>query len=151
MVVSLTWVRDNYDINRNRYIDQSEATTAEDDFYHESKISEEQLGVVYDAYENHTLLPAYATPAAAEGSIVNFNYPSSAERGERVAIRAAIKNVGDETGTFKLQLYRGSSRVAQSAQFTVAANRTSSSKTLYTTTPGSGTSQSYQLKCVRLT
>lgn len=150
MAVTLTWVRDNYDVNKTRYIDRNEFYRAEED-HRGGDITEEQLDAVHTAEVNHTLLPAYASSTAAEGWIVNSNYPSSATAGSRVAIRASVKNIGTSSGTFKLQLFKGSMRVAQSTTFSVAVGQTSSSKSMYVNTPSSGASVSYTIKCVRIT
>jgi len=152
MAISTTWVRDNYDANKNRYIDQNEFHKAEEE-HHGGEITEAQLDAVLAAYQNHTLLPTYSSPTTtvAKGKIVNFNYPSSSTVGERIAIRAGVQNIGTSSGTFKLQLFMGYTRVAQSTSFSVASGQTSSSKSLYINTPSSGLSVAYKLKCVRIT
>ena len=62
MVVSLTWIRDNFDANKNRYIDADEADNAKA-AWQEGRIDNAQFGAVIDAYDDHTRLPAYGTTA----------------------------------------------------------------------------------------
>lgn len=154
MAVSLTWVRDNYDSDKDRKISSADASMAS---YHNSigKITNEQLAAVNAAWANNTLLPMYSgtgtITGAAKGKIVNFSYPTSAKTNEQISIRASVQNTGTASGTFKLQLFKGTIRVAQSSSFSVANGQTSPAKSMYVTTPSSGASISYQIKCVRIT
>lgn len=148
--VSLEWIRDHYDTNKSRYIDLSEFYSAEED-YRGGDLTEEQLDAVYDAYDKHTLLPAYPAPAVAKGSIVNVNYPTTATNGASISIRAAVKNTGDASGLFKLQIYKGTSRIAQSSLHTVAAGSTGTTHSMSVNLPSTGTAVSYTIKCIRVT
>ena len=74
MAVTLTWVRDNYDNNKNRYIDDSEEAQANEDWY-ASKITDEQASMVNYAHATQTLLPAYPT---AEYAITFASVPAGA-------------------------------------------------------------------------
>ena len=154
MTTSLTWVRDNYDNNKSRYIDNDELSLANYD-RDGKKITTEQHSAVWAAWTDHTLLPMYSgtgtITGAAKGKIVNFSYPMSAKTNERISIRASVQNTGTASGTFKLQLFKGTSRVTQSSSFSVANGQTSPTKSMYVTTPSSGASISYQIKCVRIT
>ena len=58
MVVTLEWVRDHYDINKSRYIEKNEKDSAFDD-WGRNTISMSEFMNVSDAYDQHTLLPAY--------------------------------------------------------------------------------------------
>lgn len=61
MAVSLLWVRDNYDSNRNRHIDSDELSQAVSDNI-DGKITDEELEAVRVAWRDDTLLPEYAGP-----------------------------------------------------------------------------------------
>ena len=185
MAVDLTWIRDKYDTNNNRYIDDNEVSLASYDIGGK-KITQEQYDAVVDAWSKHTSLPIKSgvstisggtTTKAAKGKIVNFNYPTTAKTNERVAIRAAVQNTGNASGIFKVQLMDGDKilrdgctvtsdgylltrdgrkispnayKISQTTSFTVAAGGTSSTKTMYVTTPSSGSGVNYQLWCTRL-
>ena len=58
MVVTLVWVRDHYDKNKDRYIDRYEVSPASYDLA-VGTITQEQLDAVEAAWEDGTLLPAY--------------------------------------------------------------------------------------------
>jgi len=57
---SLTWVRDHYDADRNRYINSTESERAFDDG-NDGRISSAQADAVVRAWDRHTQLPAYST------------------------------------------------------------------------------------------
>ena len=61
MVVTLEWIRDNYDTNKDRHIDKPEAIVAMNDLIYDGSITREQYDAVYAAYTNDTLLPEYGT------------------------------------------------------------------------------------------
>lgn len=152
MAVTLEWVRDNYDANKDGYIDHDESMTARTDYFTHKTITGEQVTAVIRAYNDHTKLPAYTTPqpTAAKGRIVNFSYPTNVKNGERISVRAAVQNTGGSTGTFELQLFVGYTQVAQSLQFNVESGRTGPTKTVYVNAPPTGGRVSYQLMCVRI-
>jgi hypothetical protein len=147
MAVTLEWVRDNYDANNDCVIGATEFNKAVQDSVN-GYITDEQLDTVSGCYRAQTNLCAQSA-APAHGNIVNFNFPQDAKNNERIAIRAAIKNDGGSSGQFKLQLFRGSTRVAYSTTQTIAAGTTGASKTMSVTTPSSGNAIDYQIKCVR--
>lgn len=163
MTTSLTWIRDKYDTNKNRYIEKDEAVNSLNDRL-AGRITVAEYEAVQAVYVMKTLLPAYTTKlSSAKGKIVNFSYPTSAKKGERISIRASVQNTGGTGGYFKLQLidgtcklnpttnlYDSNCRIAQSTQFMVSANKTSSLKSIYVTTPSSTNSISYKLACVRV-
>ena len=149
--MTFEWVRDHYDTNKNRYIDQNELQVAEDDFYHNETINEEELGAVYDAYDKHTLLPAYGAPPSAKGELRNVSYPPTATNGTVIDVQCRVYNSGGAAGTFKVALYQGAKRVSQTSTWYQSANTTTGIKTVSTTVPGMGTSVSYMLKCIRVT
>jgi len=59
--MTLTWVRDHYDSNKDRYIDDNEKDVAQDDWIADT-ITTAELQEVIAAGNSHTLLPAYDTP-----------------------------------------------------------------------------------------
>lgn len=59
--MTLTWVRDHYDIDKNRYIDDTEKGVAHDDWIVDT-ITTAELQEVIAANDSQTLLPAYDTP-----------------------------------------------------------------------------------------
>ena len=73
MAVTLEWIRDNYDANRDRLIDDSESQNAVNDL-HDKKITIVQLGAVLDAENNGTLLPAYTSTPSMH--IIKIEMPS---------------------------------------------------------------------------
>ena len=78
MAVTLTWIRDNFDANKNRYIDAEEVDDARDGWL-ANRINQEQFGAVINAYYDRTLLPEYGTaiPHAVMRS-VTFVVPNGA-------------------------------------------------------------------------
>ena len=67
-MVTLTWIRDNYDTDKNRYISADELAVAEAD-WHDNKITMDQFAAVMNAKAGHILLPAYSsTPAPPSGT-----------------------------------------------------------------------------------
>lgn len=60
MAVTLIWVRDHYDTDKSRRIEEGEKLNAYVD-WRSSIITEEQYDAVYAAYNEHILLPAYTT------------------------------------------------------------------------------------------
>jgi len=72
-MVDLLWVRDHYDANRSRYIEGTEKDTAFNDWTADT-ISMSDFMEVLDAYDNHTLLPAYSS---AE-QFISFIIPTGA-------------------------------------------------------------------------
>jgi len=149
MATNEEWARQNYDVNGNCVIGLSELNQATQDNM-AGKITNDQLDTIAVLFRNQTALCPQSSPLA-KGSIVNFSYPTNAKNNERIGIRAAIKNTGGSLGTFKLQLFRGSSRVAQSTSQTIQAGSTGAAKTMSVTTPGTGNAIDYQIKCVRVT
>ena len=143
----MEWVKDNYDADGDCVVGQTEFNKAIQDIFN-GKITSDQLDKVSECYKAQTNLCAQST-APAHGNIVNFNFPQDAKNNENIAIRAAIKNDGGSAGNFKLQLFQGRIQVASSTTQTIAAGTTGSAKTMYVTTPSSGTAIDYQIKCVR--
>ena len=77
MAVTLEWIRDNYDTNKNRYMDRDETMSAVNDFY-SNMISMEQVGAVRDAFDAHTLLPAYGGAFQTLSNVTTLNIPTGA-------------------------------------------------------------------------
>ena len=148
--VTLEWVRDNYDANKNRYIDDAEIPLAED-HWNDGIITDEQYDAVASACSAHIRLPAYTTPSPAKGKIVYPNYPTTAMVGASITVECRVKNTGGSSGTFKLALYKGTARVAQTSTWNQGAGTTTGIKRLNTTVPSTGTNVSYVLKCIRVT
>lgn len=148
--VTLEWVRDNYDANGSLIIETSELQQAIRD-YDDGRINLEQRDAVQHAWDNDTQLPAGgATPSAAKGEIVYPTYPTSARRNATVRITCKVRNVGDRTGTFLIELSGGGSTM-RTSRFSVSANATSPAKVFSRRTPGLGTSVTYTLTCIRIT
>jgi len=59
--MTLTWVRDHYDSNKDRYIDDNEKDVAQGDWMADT-ITTAELQEVIAVCNSHTLLPAYDTP-----------------------------------------------------------------------------------------
>ena len=74
MAVTLEWVRDHYDANKDRYIDNDEQKKAVYDRM-DVLITQEQLVAVIAAYNDHTLLPAYSTPTPPSAITCNGATP----------------------------------------------------------------------------
>ena len=75
--VSLEWIRDNYDTNRGRHIENDERMKAYDD-YRANRITYAQYLEVFDAYTKETLLPEYDAPTPGDKYTVSFVVPSGA-------------------------------------------------------------------------
>jgi len=71
---SLLWVRDNYDTDKSRYIEEDERKIAFSDWLAE-RITPSEYSAVLDAHSSHTLLPPYGTPAMG---VISINIPSRA-------------------------------------------------------------------------
>lgn len=69
--MTLTWVRDHYDLDKNRYIDDAEKGAAHDDWLADT-ITTAELQEVIAAWDSHTLLPSYDMP------IIQFNIQTCA-------------------------------------------------------------------------
>ena len=77
MVVTLEWVRDNYDVNKSRYIEKNEKDSAFDDWT-AGTIQGLEFMAISDAYDHHTLLPTYGLPAYGNEHAVSFILPTGA-------------------------------------------------------------------------
>lgn len=58
MVMTLEQIRDNYDTNKDRYIDEAELEVAKSDWTADV-ITTDDIMAIINAYNNQTLLPAY--------------------------------------------------------------------------------------------
>ena len=94
--------------------------------------------------------PPAAPAALAKGQIVGFTKPATVAKGASFDITAMTKNTGGSSGTFKMQLYINGALKATSPNFTLAAGATSSDKIPAATAPTSGTSMTYDIKCIRI-
>ena len=72
MATTLEWVRDHYDADKSRYIEQPELNYAVQDYFN-GLITKEQLDVTNGAHDEHLLLPAYNDEHA-----VSFIIPTGA-------------------------------------------------------------------------
>ena len=106
---------------------------------------------IIDDTDTFTITLETPPPADAKGEIVSLTYPASAEHNEAITIEAAVTNVGESPGQFYLRLYRGTNEVYEYEIGTIAAGATSPVVSLPTTTPASGASVSYTVKCSRIT
>jgi len=88
-----------------------------------------------------------ATPA--EGRIVNLDYPASVGHGAVCDINAAIKNIGELSGLFKMQIFINSALKATSPAFTLAGGKTSVDKIAPFNAPTTGESMAIMIKCIR--
>ena len=91
------------------------------------------------------------TVSNAKGEIVNIDHPASVEHGARFEVRAAVKNTGGSTGHFYLMLYQNGHEDYEYELGDIAAGSTSSTVSLPATAPGTGSSTSIELKCIRTT
>ena len=88
-----------------------------------------------------------ATPA--EGRIVNLNYPVSVGHGAVCDVNSAIKNIGELSGLFKMQIFINGVLKATSPMFTLAGGKTSIDKIAPFTAPTAGESMAIIIKCIR--
>ena len=145
---NLEWVRNHYDvITPNCQIGMDELFKSTDDL-DAGKITREQFDAVSDAYTKQTYL---CVETHAKGDIVYPNYPSTARVGASITVECRVKNLGGSSGTFKLALYKGTARVAQTSTWYQGAGTITGIKRLSTTVPSTGTNVSYTLKCIRVT
>ena len=97
MAVTLEWVRDNYDANKDRRIDKSESIAAMNDLIYSGSITREQFDAVKAAYDNNTLLPSYDTPAPPPTTVtllwIRDHYDSNKDR--HIDKTEAIKAMND--------------------------------------------------------
>lgn len=147
--VSLEWVRDNYDISRNRYISFSEVSNAATDHRTKGTITEAQYNAVHAAYKNRTLLPEWPATTIAKGQLVYVTHPSTGEHNTNVTITCKVRNTGDASGRFVVSLTGGNINV-RSSQMTVSPNATSPVISFSARLPTSGSKVIYSLKCIRI-
>ena len=89
---------------------------------------------------------------AAKGKLVPVSYPTTAEHGANLDFDFRVQNTGGATGTFKVALYKGTTRVTQTSTWNQGAGTTSGILSLGAgRAPGYGTSVTYTLKCIRIT
>lgn len=86
---------------------------------------------------------------APQGRIVSLNYPLTVQHGATVDINAAIKNIGELSGLFKMQLWRDGVLKATSPQFILAGGETSADKINPFTAPTTGEKMAMAIKCIR--
>ena len=79
MAVTLEWIRDHYDADRNRRIDNDEKNKAFTD-WNAGKINIVEFTGVLAAFDNNTLLPDYGfyTMSVSDGHVISVNIPSGA-------------------------------------------------------------------------
>jgi len=144
MAVTLEWVRDNYDTNKNRYIEKDETAKAVNDYLLTNTITKEQYIAVQAAYEKQTQLPPYTTPppTTARGQIVSIDPPPSAKHNERAVVNVTIKNIGGSDGSFKVQV-----NVTASYTKLISPGNTAVFA-VHALTPSTGTSATFTLKCI---
>lgn len=92
---------------------------------------------------------ALTTPSAAEGKIVNLEYPASVLRGASFDVDASTENVGNTAGNFRMQIYIDDVLKYTSPLFNLAAGVTSPDKIVAITAPASGTSMIIKVTCRR--
>jgi hypothetical protein len=136
----------DYDLNGDCKIDSSEAWKATQDGA-AGIITEAQAKQVNDAYLAGANV--CVTPSAAKGELYDVFCPTSVLQGSSIDARFRVKNVGGSVGTFKVALYRGTTLVVQTSTWNQAAGTTSAELKLNTTAPGTGTSVTHTLKCMR--
>jgi hypothetical protein len=88
--------------------------------------------------------------APAEGRVVNLDYPTSVEYEELIDINAATQNIGEQSGRFKMEIYRDGVLLKASSMFTLAGGETSADKIYPFRAPTSGTGIDIEIKCIRL-
>ena len=89
--------------------------------------------------------------AVAKGELVPVSYPTTAEYGADLDFDFRVRNTGGATGTFKVALYKGTTRVTQTSTWNQGAGTTSGILSFGDRAPAYGTSVSYTLKCIRIT
>jgi len=75
MAVTLEWVRDNYDKDKDRYINNAEVSLAQFDWSN-GTIDNEQISMVEFIWSTHTLLPEYQTSTEITCSGATPHFPS---------------------------------------------------------------------------
>lgn len=103
---------------------------------------------VVDDIEMFTVTLSSVTPA--EGRIVNLTYPERVEYEELIDINASIQNIGEQSGRFKMEIYRDGVLLEASPTFTLAGGETSADKIYPFRAPTSGTGIDIEIKCIRL-
>lgn len=88
---------------------------------------------------------------SAKGHIVDLTYPVSVGHGAVCDIDAAIKNIGELSGVFKMQMFINEVLKATSPTFTLAGGETSADKINSFTAPSAGDSMDVIIKCIRST
>jgi len=78
-----------------------------------------------------------------------LDHPVSVDHGAMCDINAAIKNIGELSGAFKMQLFIDAVLKATSPQFTLAGGATSTDKIDPFEAPSSGESMGIIIKCIR--
>ena len=76
-MATLIWVRDNFDANKNRYIDADELEAART-AWNKDHINLDQFSEVINAHNNHVQLPAYTDTSTTTSHMVTFVVPNGA-------------------------------------------------------------------------
>ena len=102
--------------------------------------------------QKHLTVIEGSSPALdpARGQIEITTVPSSVEHRALFDIDTKIRNTGGSTGTFRVQMFMNGVIQRQSSQFSLAAGAVSGFKSLQATAPTSGTSMTYDIKCIRI-
>ena len=95
MAATLEWVRDHYDVNRDRKIDYDEGISSVKDFLN-NVITKEQLDAVQAAYNDQTLLPTYGTsPPPSTVTLLWVRDHYDVNRDRKIDFNEAIKSTQD--------------------------------------------------------
>jgi hypothetical protein len=86
---------------------------------------------------------------SAKGQIVSLTYPVTVDHGAMCDINAAIKNIGELSGSFKTQILINSILLATSPEFNLEGGATSTDKIDPFKAPLSGESMDIIIKCIR--
>jgi len=89
--------------------------------------------------------------APAEGRIVNLTYPESVEYEEMIDINASIRNIGGQSGRFRMRLSVDGVVTAKGVEMILAGGETTPDKIYPFRAPASGTGIDIILECIRKT
>lgn len=101
-----------------------------------------------DAVELFTVNLAGVAPA--EGRIADLTYPESVEYEEMVDINASLKNIGGQSGRFRMQLYIDGVVKDEGVVIILAGGETSPDKIYPFRAPASGTGIDIRIECIRI-
>ena len=99
----------------------------------------------------YDVFPVCAATGPAKGQLVDMDFPESAVKGKTFDVDASVKNIGESSGTFRVDMYINNKRQHSHLPFVLAPGETSTDKIDAKNTPSEGLTMTLRVECVRIT